>query len=78
MHRLLPGEQARRDEPLVPAADDAGRDPSSGTWSSSRKLRWLPKITSGSTGIDHGPPSTSMVALIAHPDSATDENLRSP
>jgi hypothetical protein len=30
--------------------------------------RRLPKITSRSTSIDHGSPSTSMAALIAHPD----------
>ena len=42
--------------------------PSSEPWSSSRKQRRLPKITSRSTSIDHGSPSTSMAALIAHPD----------
>jgi hypothetical protein len=41
---------------------------SSEPWSSSRKWRQLPKITSRSTSIDHGSPSTSMAALIAHPD----------
>ena len=62
------GEQARRDEPLEPAAEDVGRDSLLRAWSSSRKWRRLPEITSRSTSIDHGSPSTSMAALIAHPD----------
>jgi hypothetical protein len=42
--------------------------PSSDPWSSSRKCRRSPKIMSRSTSIDHGSPSTSTAALIAHPD----------
>jgi len=42
--------------------------PSPELWSSSRKWRRLPKVTSRGTSIHHGSPSTSMAALIAHPD----------
>jgi hypothetical protein len=52
----------------VPATADVGRDPSAELWSCSRKWRRLPKISSRSRSIDHGSPSTSMAALIAHPD----------
>jgi hypothetical protein len=42
--------------------------PSIEPWSSSRKWLRLPKITSRTTSIDHGSPSTSVACLIGQHD----------